>query len=480
MHEAVPETDALDITPGTNVLDYMRHQNLTWFDAIKEFIDNAIDKGATRIALIATKGTKSGLFRITDNGRGCPDLTLMIGLGKRDEDHDEVGRIGQYGVGAKDAMIWAADTVNISSVYEGMQRILSLDWDAQIRRRVWKLIRPPREIPTTDPPGTVVELHKLRHRRPDSPRLIEELSRTYLPWLRVTGNVLTLSTRANQEGAPIPPFMLPELLAQQTEKIDLDGKTVVVTLGLIPPGAAVKLRGVLCLYGMRVIAENKRLGIPAEALTHLVGWGEFSRGWSVEKNKRDFTEDLTDLEEAIATRFAGLISQALQRRVTQPQDAIKDQVNERLKFLQLKQGPLRKARRPGPHLKEGTIVPTGTGHKHTTAKETQRGNTFALQRFLSMEYAHLGVSGPRCQKTDDVLLINQDHPWFAEVMHHEALLTERIISVLSVQLGVEWHDPQLSLPWFDTTGSADRVFRIMEVLSGMALPRPKASRAAAD
>ena len=58
-----PNQDDLDITPGTNVIHFMRNQNLTWTDVLKELIDNAIDQGATRIALSYTPG-KRGVFCI--------------------------------------------------------------------------------------------------------------------------------------------------------------------------------------------------------------------------------------------------------------------------------------------------------------------------------------------------------------------------------------------------------------------------------
>src|SRR5262249_45160677 len=183
------------------------------------------------------------------------------------------------------------------------------------------------------------------------------------------------------------------------------------------------------------------------------------------------------LEDAIAQAFASLIAQAVQRHSQQPQDDIKDLINERLKLFRLTKGPLRKARRPGPHVKEGTATPTGRGGKHTTAKETQPGDTFTLQRWPSMEYVALGVDGPLCDVTDDVFLINTEHPCMVAAQGDDRLLQRETIYAIAIRLGTDNPTKQMVFSWGEPHGAADRIEEIVKILSGLPMPRRAVSAA---
>ena len=171
---------------------------------------------------------------------------------------------------------------------------------------------------------------------------------------------------------PIQPLALPQLEAIQTEQIEVEGKQAQVTLGLVPAGARVPTAASY-IYGAGVITERKRLGFPPDALGELFGWIEFGREWTIEKNKRDLLDDLTSLEQIITQRFQSLIVKAIERRVARGAARWSAKVlNERLRRLPYK-GKSRKERRPGPHRQVGTVKPTGTGGKRTTATDLTRG-----------------------------------------------------------------------------------------------------------
>src|SRR5262249_36546717 len=157
------------------------------------------------------------------------------------------------------------------------------------------------------------------------------------------------------------------------------------------------------------------------------------------------------------------IRQAVQRHRQQPQDDIKDQINERLKLFRLTKGPLRKARRPGPHVKEGTVTPTGTGRKHTTAQVTQPGDTIVLQRWPSMDYVPLGEDGPLCEVTDDVFLINNEHPCIVEARGDDRLLRRETIYAIAIRLGTDNPTKQMVFSWGEPHGAADRIEEIVKI-----------------
>jgi hypothetical protein len=457
MVNEVEAPDGRDFTPDTSVILYMRKQNLNWPTVVKELIDNAIDAGASLIRLTMTRH----LVRIEDNGRGCPDLLDMITLGKREE--YETTQIGHYGIGAKDAFIWLAERLAIASVCQGLRREVSIDWEVILRQKRWHLPHPITEHSTTEPTGTRIELTRLLHGRPDKQRLIDELSRTYMPALR-EGCQIFLKHYTDPDFTPIKPFSFPPLHPQQHETMVVDGKRVAVSIGLIPPDVTIESRGLMCLYGPRVILHQKRLGIPPEALPQIFGWIEFSREWTLEKNKRDFLDDLDPLEDAIEERFAALFTLAAQRQTDEPLENVARWINEGLKSLRHRGRP-RKARRSGPHVKEGTVLPTGTGGKHTQAAQDQPGQTFIKKQVLSMQFAPMGAAGPLCSVIDDVLTLNSEDPCMQEAKDNEQLLRAHTLWAVSSYL-VTQPDLQLVMPWGSSYDLADRIFAMAKRLSG--------------
>ena len=129
------------------------------------------------------------------------------------------------------------------------------------------------------------------------------------------------------------------------------------------------------VYGARVVAEHKRTGDHPEALADIFGWIEFSGNRTVEKNKSDILDDLTSLEEVIEQRSAGLIARPVERHTARPFTEITDQLNQRLKKFPLQSGNHAKREAfTGPHIKAGTVEPTGEGGKHTQAAEDPAWN----------------------------------------------------------------------------------------------------------
>jgi len=467
----------LDITPTTEMIYYMRQQNLTWFEVIKEFVDNAVDQAASRVTIEFTAG-QSATCIVEDNGKGCANLSLLVHMAARADTPST--RIGRYGIGAKDGAVWAAKEIHIHSVCEEVRSTLSHDWERLRLGQRWQIVRPMTEPAPGEPSGFRLELRKLLHRPPDRIRLLDELARTYMPWLSM-GGYLGLKMGKEKDFTPVEPSQRPSLLHAQTETLIYEGKSVEITLGLIPPASQVPWSGVLCLYGPRVITQKRRLGIPPDAIGAICGWAEFSRDWGVEKNKRDFTDDLTPLEAMIADRFADLFAQASHQQMTQPQEALREKLNQRLKRMRLPIGPLVRNTRPGPRdIKEGTIVPTDTGPPHRDGKNERPGPTRPQRRSMSMNFVHMGPEGPRCEKVSEVVTINLDHPDFTAAIHDMKLLEERIAETIAIYLATEWNDPQLELRYKDTEGPAERIFAYKRDLLGQSIAAQVMSSAAAD
>lgn len=452
------------ITPSTDVIHYMRRQSFNMSKVFKELIDNAIDVNATQIMLTMTGGVGRGRITITDNGNGCTDLRNMLKLGHH-VPHLQT-QVGQYGVGLKDAAVWSSKRITIESVCNGALSSVVLDWDVLMASGLWELPSPIEQTATDRPNGTRIDFTGLLHRLPPRSSLMEDLGQTYLPALR-QGLQLLLKCEQESDFTPIKPFDLPPLLHQQQETITVGTKTARVTMGMVPPDVTLNQRGMLYLYGPRVIAERKRSGIsPPEAVGDIFGWIEFGREWIVEKNKSDILDDLTPLEEEIERRFAMLMQLAAARRTSRPLEEITQRLNQRLKQLPYKGKP-RKARRPGPHIKTGTVAPTGTGPKHTGATETQPGSTFVERQYLSIRMAHLGTEGEFCRLVDDVVIINEDAPLILQCTGNTPLLNTNIIWAIATHLCNKSENPQLVMPWLEQYAPSIRIYEMVNFLLGL-------------
>ena len=250
-------------------------------------------------------------------------------------------------------------------------------------------------------------------------------------------------------------------------------------MGLVPPDLLLPGRGLLYLYGPRVIGENKRSGMRPEALGEIFGWIEFEREWKVEKNKSDILDDLTALEDDIEQRFEAIIALAARRKAARPLEEVADRLNERLKRLPYK-GKWRKAQRRGPHTKTGTVEPTGTGPKHTQAAHTQPGTTFTLRQQLSVHYARLGVDGPLCQLSDDVVIVNEDAPLIAQAAGNQELLESHLAWAIGTNLCNRSENPQLVLPWLEQYAPPVRIYAMVNELLGLGRMQPRVHEAVAD
>jgi hypothetical protein len=461
MSTLLDDRDVRAFPPDTTVINYMRKQNLNWPQCVKEMGDNSWDAGATWIRLTITPQR----ICMEDNGAGCADLIETIRLGGRIE-HDTT-QSGQYGVGLKDAAIWGADRFAITSVSEGQRSELAVDWRRILDSGQWILEKPVMQLPSTEPTGTRIDLTILRHKRPDKQRLIEDLGRTYMPALQ-QGKQIFLKYAPDVDFVEIPPFRFPALDHQHSETIDIAGKRAVVTLGLIPEGTIIpgQGRGLMYIYGPRVIQQGKRLGIPQDALPEVFGAIEFTRAWAIEKNKTEFLDaDLDVLETTISERFATLFGLAMARRTARPHLNLERWFTAQLKpFKHL--GRMAKGQRGGPHVKEGTKTPTGEGSPHKRAKKVQSGDTFRKPGNWYLRFTNDGPESDLCKLFEDTVCINEDHPAMVRSNKDEAQQKETIAWAAAVMLGTEG-SAQLELPLGASYDVREKIYVIYKQLIGI-------------
>jgi hypothetical protein len=178
--------------------------------AIAEFIDNALQATASRVAVTVKQGTDPDYpleVTITDNGHGMSaavlSRALTFGGSSRFDDRRSLGR---YGMGLPNGALSRARRVEVYS-WQGREVLWSrmdIDELATTRNRTLAPVEPAKQLPfkPSTPTGTVIRLircDRLEYKRPSwfARKLEEELGRIYRYFLEaglklsVNGRVLT-------------------------------------------------------------------------------------------------------------------------------------------------------------------------------------------------------------------------------------------------------------------------------------------------
>ena len=98
----------------------------TWHlpGAINEFVDNSFGHGNAETVEIVIGGEE---IRVADDGIGVDDVNRLFRLGDASA-YTRPGEIGQYGVGAKNAMLWLGDHVEVTTVRDSRRHEMVVNW----------------------------------------------------------------------------------------------------------------------------------------------------------------------------------------------------------------------------------------------------------------------------------------------------------------------------------------------------------------
>jgi hypothetical protein len=110
--------------PHANVLRAIAAGRVGWSTAASEFIDNASDRKAARVALTIEKDS----LTIEDDGEGTATPQKIVQLGEHTPAPDG---LGEFGMGGTESLLWAGGErshVLIATVHRGVSRRLSMNW----------------------------------------------------------------------------------------------------------------------------------------------------------------------------------------------------------------------------------------------------------------------------------------------------------------------------------------------------------------
>lgn len=413
----------IDISPSTHLIQSLASQNLTYVKALCEFIDNALDAGATTVTIEFGKPNKEGalLVLISDNGEGCKSLIPLIRLGNHESHGKKRDVLGRYGIGAKDAMLWLGgvdSSVTVQSVYGGVFRKLQLRWMDLCRSESWTVkvndIMQPERPAGPGEIGTQITVAPVIRRVPDGKdwdRLLSTLGYLYTPAIKGGKQIVVYNGRKGHLRTPLTRWTRPELEPGfVNETINVNGKQARVHVGIVQEKTLNDRPGITYFHGFRVIQSASSKGCGPYGIRRICGFVELSKEWTLNKNKDGVAKDEQALYDAVfdvcKTIFekAECITQQLESSVMI--NRIESLINDVLTPPNTKA----KRERGSSH---GSKKPTGNGSKHNNATKTQSGTTFTKGLRGSIRFEM--IEWPDSQKIGQFenggsVLVNKSHP----------------------------------------------------------------------
>jgi hypothetical protein len=380
------------IGPSPELLRSIVEQSgVNWKLAMGELIDNAFDAGATHVELVFEGSGKNAKFTACDNGAGCPDLTTILSLGRHTKTSST--KLGRFGVGAKDAMLWIGRTesnVSIASTHGGEHnrktRTARVDWTELMRSGQWDIPREDFTERAAEPgeQGTVIcvrssHMRKAPHGQ-DWANLVDEIGYIYAPAIKA-GRQITLKPPGHK-GVPQPVtrYQLPPLEPGHIDtEIEVAGRRARVYVGIVKRGEPNRRAGITYTYNFRVIVPASAYGCGEYSFSRIAGIVDLGEGWSLSKNKDRIAANEEELYEAVFRACEPLLRRAEVAGQQLESAAFEQSVNAALNEALRGGGtgsPDAKAKR-GKGDEQGAKNPTGTGRKHKRAENEQDGKTFS-------------------------------------------------------------------------------------------------------
>jgi len=113
------------LTPLPHLVKSIRSRNWNLSGALMEWVDNSLQHGrAKNIAIYIGNGEN---IAILDDGVGIDDINRVFTLGDASA-YGDLSQIGQYGVGATDAMIFLGEKSTVETVRDKRKHKMTVDW----------------------------------------------------------------------------------------------------------------------------------------------------------------------------------------------------------------------------------------------------------------------------------------------------------------------------------------------------------------
>lgn len=345
------------LPPGAELLEALANNNLAWWKALAEFVDNSIDAGASKIVIDVSGKT----LTITDDGDGVEDILAMFKIGYHKKSRK--CKLGRYGIGAKDAWLSCSDQMTVDTVRNGVRSTMFVDrheWAA----KGWDCGDPVQE-PSDKPNGTKIKLTLRGSKSAPDVSAFKTLAFVFTPAIK--SGILIFDSRKNK-ATRLTHFEMPSREDIVVSEFEIDGKKVKIDIGVLPDGVKVD-RGPFWLIHEHRIIESTSIGAGQYSVQRIAGTIEIGREWKLSKNKDDLTDNQERLADAIFVRIEHILKKADALAESVESTALKTELQDMLNVGMGGAKNNREKRDGGDTT--GSVPPKNTGRKRTNASKTQ-------------------------------------------------------------------------------------------------------------
>lgn len=407
--------------PNANILRAVAAGQVGWETAMSEWIDNAFDRKATRVAITFDKDTVT----IQDDGEGSPSPHKIVQLG---EHTPAPNGLGEFGMGGTESLLWAGgerSSVSILSTHHGVTRRLEMNW-LDFARSEWELPDVIERPAMAGEIGTSIQVRPLRARAPKPGELIQKcegLGYLYSHAIRRDHKQITIKAAGKSERPQVvtawdPPEFDPSLPIVDSE-ILVGAKNVRVFAGVVKEGVRNIRSGLTYWYNYRVILKASAKGCGDFTIGRVCGFVELKEGWKalLTRNKNGLTVGDEALFEEVERVILPVLQAAERVGSTFALRSLSARLESHFGSMLGAGSKDKKAKRDKGEI-HGSVKPRNTEQKHQRAKQEQPGVRFPGTRSgggFKVGYEHLGGTKLGEAKPPNVLL-NLDNEFIAEAV----------------------------------------------------------------
>jgi hypothetical protein len=354
------------LPPDPHVLASFANQNLPWWKALAELVDNSLDAGATRVVIDVT----NRVLTVSDDGSGCEDITAVFKLGDHKRRKSSKRSLGRYGIGAKDAWLSCADAMEVLSYrggFETKMRINYKEWASND----WNTPDPV-SMASEKPTGTIIRL-PLRHgKNIPSEDAFGSLEFAFTP--AISRGIQIVKSK-NGRRVPLIPVEMPMRDDVIQAEFDIDGKSVKIDIGILPNGVTIERGPFWLIYDHRII-ESTSIGAGHYSVRRVAGTITIGDGWALAKNKDDLSESHERLADAIFVRIEPILKKADQLAETIDSAALRGELQSMLNSAINQANKVKEKRTKGTSV--GSVEPKNKGGTRQRATNVQEGQGSVL------------------------------------------------------------------------------------------------------
>lgn len=393
-----------------SVFAYMANQGMTWPSAISELIDNSFDAGATRVELRFSTSNQDRHWEVSDDGKGCPDISKMLPLGSHFDQGTALQPVGMWGVGLKDAWAFSGQSISIDTVCKGRRGVLQLSVSDVV-----DLTGPdPKYVDAKDSPsGTTVRLSMDRTRRAPKQETWDRIQWIFTPALS-QGRQITVELPGGKRKIPLKPVETPPFVESTEDSFEVDGKQVSIAIGIVKDGYRMTNGPFWIMYGHRII-RHSTIGAGRYSTLRMGGKIILGKGWALTKNKDDLSDLSEELGDAIFSRIEPLLRKHERLSEDVESAALKAELetmlNDSIKAAT-------KEKRNSPENQTGAVMPRASGRTRKNFSKTQPigdGDSAKKRRGFSIDW--MEDDGPMIGEFDglaNVVRLNVCHPFIQD------------------------------------------------------------------